>query len=348
MFVNLPRIIIGTDLCGMIMAPILDAVFIPVSYCAPFGWEFSNQDIQNLYNLKQYFEIEAFPSETTTVKKIRKERQIIRFQNKTIKPKFFLWEIEKYYKSFLTLASKLYDEFTFEQANFSEKTINFYSSKGRELSVQFDKCWIINPSNKFIHNLNLNPEETITGATAHFLYYLELNTDAKDAKALQREYDFEKIDHPLLSKIWWSAPFGPKQFTLTTDPKSKKRVLTSEHITFFLENVNIENIEDETYQIHNIRTEIFNMLAPKYKRVKDRGPSFDRYIKRICLTTNLDIYEDTEDIKFIYYSDKSEIICKKNLDPLFWPESSQRTLMKSIEKTITSLLTNSSPRKILF
>lgn len=330
------------------MAPVLGAIFVPTLYVPPFAWEYTNADISSFFNLKNYF---LADERTIFEKKTTKEQSIIRFQDKIVKPKFFLWEIERFYKMFLTLASKLYDEFGFEQANIfpDRKIINFYSSKGQELSVEFDQCWIINPTNKFINIQNIEPVDTIAGETSHLLFYTEINTDAKDAKALQREFDIENLEEgSYFSRIWWSAPFGPKKFVFTTDPKTKKRVITSDCLTFLKENVNSSDLDNDEYQIYNGRNEIFKILAPRYKRIKDRGMSFDRFTKRICLTTNLDIYENMENIKFIYYNDKSEIICKKNLNPQFWPESSQRTLMKSIEETIIFLLTNLSPRKTLF
>ena len=40
MFIKLNKVIIAQDLTGMILAPMLGAVFIPVSYLPPFGWEY--------------------------------------------------------------------------------------------------------------------------------------------------------------------------------------------------------------------------------------------------------------------------------------------------------------------
>lgn len=344
MFIKLKKVIISSDITGMILAPILDAVFIPVSFLESFAWEYIDFDVPLIQYIKDYFYVRSTQFENDND---RSEQYKIYTQKQVIQPKLFYWEIERFYKMYLLHSSLIYDDFTFDKVFVQNKTLYFHSKSGLALTVGYDICYVVNPGDHYYINHEIQAYETVSSATAHLLYYLNIRTDTADAKGIQHPYDIHEYDVPPITKIWYSKPFGPKKYQTGYDPKKKKKIITTRDLTFFCENIPIENINNEEFEISQIRKSIFNSLT-EHKRIVERPVSFEKDIKKFILSTNLDMFKDTDHEKFIYFNDKSEIVCQNNLKQPYSQQSSQHILHSTMNKTIGSLLTNTLRKKIMF
>jgi len=338
MFIKLNKVIIAQDLTGMILAPMLGAVFIPVSYLPPFGWEYIDFNAPIISDFKFLLKKDE---------KYEKHERGIVTKEGTIMPSLYYWEIERFYKMFLNFNSLIYNDFSFDSVVCDNKKLYFHSKSGLALTVQYDVCWVVNPGKHFYINKENEPDSVVESEAAHILYALKIRTDTPDAKGIQHQYDIEECSKFPITKIWYSSLFGKKKVKRGYDPKNKKETITTRDVVFFCENVPINDVENEEYQIYQIRKTIYNALI-KHKRIADRIMSFEKDIKKFVLSTNLDLYKDTDSEKYIYFNEKSEIICQKNLEKPYLPRSSQRILHFTMNKIIGFLLINKLQKKTLF
>jgi len=323
--IRLKNIVIGRDLCGMQIALLKDATFIPISFLPSFGWETTNYN-NPIINFNRTF------------KKGRKipELYIVKTKHSNKNIDCFNWELEYIYRYILQLSDRLYDSDSLIGAKiYSDNCITLLSKYGNSVEIEFDTCHVLNPDYTWFEYIQ-DPLENISSEYAHIIYYLILSKDTDDMKGISYEYDIEELNNEYFSKIWYSPLFGPKRCLIGRDVKRKKATLTTRHICLFIENVSISEIEEEKYSVAEARKEIYKLLGTRHKRISDRILSFDKSICKINLQTNLDMYKDTDNVKFIYYTNKEEILCQKNLNFSDWPQSSPRTLMYQLQEIITS------------
>jgi hypothetical protein len=330
--IHLNKIVLASDITGMIMAPILGAIFIPVAYCRPYGWEY-DQDLD--ISLIQTF------------RKVNKKNLLFphRYENtyfitendekKNIN--CFYWEIEELYKYLLTNTSMIYENFQIKTVNnFIKNQMNFNTRYGTELIVTFDKCWIINPNDSWF-NTNLECERKTVSETCHFIDHLSLKKETDDMKGVTYYNDIELINNNYYDKVWHSNPFGPKKFLLGYNPKAKCHTVSSMNLTFIKQNINKEDLEEEVHSLSESRKCIYKYLSKYYKRIAERYSHFDKNIGRMIISTNLNFYKDDDSINFIYYDDIKEIICQKNVNYNNWSHSYLQHLYQT-----TDLITNST------
>lgn len=326
MKIRLPRIVVGRNIVGMQIALQNNAVFIPISFLPSFGWETLDEDLPIITYLRSR---RGFQREHPS-------RYIITSEEGTKEVSCFQWELEDLYQYLLFMSNALYSASKSERANLlSENTLSIVSSYGNSVEIEFEKCWIINPEEEWFNSI-FPVEETIEGETSHLLYTLFLSKDTDDMKGISSKYDIETLEGEFFTKIWYGPLFGPKKFLLGNDPRKKKQTITTRHICLFKENVANSELEDEIYSVAEARKEIYKLLAPRHKRISDRILTFDKSISKIELSSKIDIYKNLENIEFVYYTDKEEILCQKNLNYLDWPLSYPRILISRLAE-ITSL-----------
>lgn len=319
MKIKLPKIVLGRDLIGMQIALQNDAVFIPISFLPAFGWETLNDELPIISYLRsRRFEREAGP------------RYVLSTEAGSTQVSCFQWELEDLYKYLLFMSNKLYNIVKSKAANLnSENTVSIISKFGNSLEIEFEKCWVVNPEEEWFSSI-YPVEENIEGETSHLLYSLFLSKDTDDMKGISYQYDIESLEDEFFTKIWYGPLFGPKKILVGNDVKKKKKTVTTRYICLFIENVPNSELENEIYSIAEARKEIYKLLAPRHKRISDRILTFDKSISRIELSSKVDIYKNLDKVEFVYYTDKEEILCQKNLDYLAWPQSYQRTLMSRL------------------
>ena len=328
MKIKLPKIVIGTNLTGMQIALNSDAVFIPVSFLPAFGWEHSEFD----HSIAQ--QIRYNKPELDHIKKFR--YQITTNQGK-LPVKCFYWELEALYKYILQMSNRLYDSQRIVHVRqYSANVITLVSIYGNSFDIEFDTCQVINPNYEWFDSM-LTPIETYQSDSTHILYQLILSKETEDMKGISYEYDIEHLEDEYFTQIWYSSMFGPKKFLLGQNTKQKKQTITTRNICLFVENVSDSELYDEKYSVAEARKEIYKLLAPRHKRIADRILAFDKTIDKIELSSKVNIYENTESMKFIYYTNKEEIICPSNLDYSVWPQSYPRTLMSLLKKNMISV-----------
>jgi hypothetical protein len=352
MYIRIPKIIIGNDLCGMIMAPILGAVFVPVAFVPSFAWEYLDEEVEMIKQLRN--SNWEFPYILKYVKKFPfYRRKIDEFysinleNNKIIDVKCFYWEIERWYHVLLLQAGLLWDNFTGLNSCQHEILDGKNILKLPNLTIEFETCWILNAGDHFFQSDVLEPVQQIKSSEAHILAHLRIRKETDDAKGIAIPCDLLDIKEQSFNKIWYSRPFGRKHVQFA--PSRGKTIKTTKDIVFIYQNIPLEEIEqeDSKYSFAEIRGQIFRFLAP-YKRINERAISFDKFINLMTLSTNIDLYEDTENLKFLYIDDKSDLICKKNLEETSWPVSSQRILYQVFKEAYRHLSTGTPMRKILF
>lgn len=327
MKIKLSRIVIGDNITGMQIALKNDAVFIPVSFIPSFGWEFLKKDHPCIENLRKY---------KTELPLIQENKYKITTEEGSEYVPCFLWELEALYRYILIMSNRMFDSSRVKSIkHYSENEVTIVTEFGSS-KIEFEKCWIVNPNSTWFDSYLL-PTKTYESEFAHLIYYLILAKDTPDMKGVSISYDSETLDDEYFTKVWYHPLFGPKKLLLGNDPKRKRKTISSRHLCFFIENVNIENISDYKYEIAEIRKEIYKLTAPHYKRISDRILSFDKSITRFDIKTNLDVYENTKDVEFVYYTDKEEILCQENLDFSTWPQSYPRILISQMKETTISL-----------
>ena len=332
MRLNLENVVIGSDLTGMILAPILGAIFIPVSFNKSFAWEYDNSIehpfVNHVRNLdrRMYNNIDD-----------NEYRYIISKNGNPEHIKTFYWELENVYRYFLSISGGIYNNFGIMKANnLIKNQINFSTKYGTELIVNYKKCWIINPNSNWFKSY-LEPIETIESETCHLLHHLVISKQTEDMKGVQYENDIQEIENGFFDMIWNSSPTGPKKYLVGYSPFQKRKTLTTRNIVFVKKNVPIEELDDEKYCTASVRIEMYKILSQYNKRIAERYSGFDKSISKIVVSTNLDIYENTDDTNFIYYDDKKEIICRENLQLDKWQLSSQRQLYQTMDSIINSI-----------
>lgn len=340
--IHLEKIIISSDLTGMIMAPILGAVFIPVSFNHSFAWEYDSElDIS----------ITSF---------IRKSNRRFIKNSKNVEHKYlihkkdgienvscFYWELEDFYKLLLINSNSIYNNFQIKTASmFTEKQINFSTKHGIDLIVTFDKCWIINPNSTWFFSY-LEPVSSVESDSVHMINHLILSNKQKDMKGIQFQYDIETPFGHNFDFIWYSAPFGQKKYKIVTNARTKKRIITTRNMCFVYKNVPKDQLEEEKYSLAEIKRDMYKYLSVYNKRIAERYTAFEEHINTILVSTDIDIYENTDNIEFIYYTNKKEIICKENLKYDKWQQSYQQQLYQIMDLIITLTSSNQSIKKFL-
>lgn len=302
-----------------------DAVFIPISFLPSFSWETLEEDLPIITYLRsRRFEREA------------SSRYKIVTESATHSVSCFLWELEELYKFLLFMSNKLYSLHKNRSAYLSsENTLSVIPKQGTSLEIEFEKCWIINPEDEWF-SANFPADQSIEGETTHLLYSLYLSKDTDDMKGISSQYDIEILEDEFFTKIWYGPLFGPKKVLIGNDVKNKKQTLTTRYICLFKENVANSELEDDIYSVAEARKEIYRLLAPRHKRISDRILTFDKSISKIELSSKVDVYKNTDRIEFVYFTEKEELLCRKNLDYLAWPQSYQRILMSRLTE-ITNL-----------
>ncbi len=149
-------------------------------------------------------------------------------------------------------------------------------------------------------------------------------------KGISSKYDIETLEDEFFTKIWYGPLFGPKKFLIGIDPRRKKQTITTRYICLFKENVPNSELDDEIYSVAEARKEIYRLLAPRHKRISDRILTFDKSISKIELSSKVNIYKNSETVEFVYYTDKEEILCQKNLNYSDWPLSYPRILISRL------------------
>lgn len=319
MFIKLPKVVIGNNLTAMVTAANLGAFFIPVDYHQPFAWEFLDFKLKQIYFLRSCYR-----------SKKRDDHLMYRYksENFTWDPPCFLWELEQYMKFFLGITSLLYDDFKNHHCYLSSiegvNILNVHSLNGGTLTIQFGECWIANPDSKFFTNLINNPIENIQSEQCHILYHMKLNTEKYyDMKGMVVEYDMEDIKGQLFNKKWNALPFGPKILMKSWDKIKKKQTVSTHDAVFICENVDQELIDTHDYNISNMRLQIYAYMSQFSKRIKERIMNYEYFLNKMVLSTNLDIYTDLDNVKFIY-PDKEEVLCQNNLEKHFMSGSYRR------------------------
>lgn len=328
MKIKLSNIVIGTNLTGMQVALSKDATFIPVSYLPAFGWEYSEFDhpvvLQNRINKNEFEYIKQFRYQITT-------------EQGKLPVKCFYWELEAIYKYILQMSNRLYDSQRIVNVRqYSANVVTLVSLYGNSFDIEFDTCHVINPNYEWFDSM-LSPIETYQSDSTHILYQLILSKETEDMKGISYEYDIEHLEDEYFTQIWYSSMFGPKKFLQGQNIKQKKQTITTRNICLFIENVPDSELDAEKYQVSEVRKEIYKLLGTRHKRIADRVLAFDKSIDKIELSSNVDMYEDTDTMKFVYYTNKEEIICPKNLDYMDWPQSYPRTLMCLLKKSMISV-----------
>lgn len=326
----------------MILAPILGAVFIPVSFLPSFAWEHCTFPVPLIENHLKYCYVTSLYEKLEDLE----ESKIIRTDSEIIRPTLYYWQIERFYRMFLLQSSLIYDDFTIQSAHIYNNVVDLKSANSF-ISIAFNTCYVINSGQHFITFSEMLPKEEVKSDAAHYLYHLKIKKETKDQKGIQHEFDLINCDFEPFTKIWYSSPFGIKKYEKGYDPKNKRKTFSTKDLVFICENIPIEDLNDERFDVHEIRVKMYQFLS-NYKRIRERPVAFEKNITRFRLSTDLDIYDDTENLKFIYFNEKSEIVCQKNLDERSWPASSQLILYKTMTKIINFLLTNTSIKKILF
>jgi hypothetical protein len=332
--IHLNKIVIASDLTGMIMAPILGAIFIPVSFSKSFGWEYDQNIDISLINLFRNIN-------RRKMKGFNVERQYTICQDdNTEYIKCFYWEIEDLYKYLLLNTSMIYEGFNIKSANnFVKNQINFNTNYGTELIVTFDKCWIINPSDSWFRT-NLEYTQKISSNNCHVISHLVIRKDTDDMKGVVYSNDIEICENEYFDKIWYSGPFGVKRYLLGNNPRTRTKTVSTRNICFIKQDVNVEDIDNEEHSAAEIRKNIYNKLCVYNKRIAERYYSFEKNINKIIVSTNIDIYENTDNIEFIYYNDKKDIICQKNINYANWSHSYLQHLYQITDSTISSMYSN--------
>lgn len=326
MKIRLPKIVIGRNIVGLQIAILKDAVFIPISFIPSFGWEFLNYDNPII----SYLRAGRIEQYTPFIYNILTKEE-------SIDVHCFQWELEELYKYLLFMSNRLFDSAKSNMANLrSDTTINIASKYGNSLEIEFEKCWVVNPEDGWFTSY-LSSEEDIVGETTHLLYSLLLSKDTEDMKGISYQYDMETLTNNFFTKIWYSRLFGPKKFLTGYDPKRKKQTITTRHLCLFVENVPNIEIEEEIYSIAEARKEIYKLLAPRHKRISDRILTFDKNISKIELSSKVSIFQNTECVEYIYYTNKEEILCQKNLNYSDWPQSYPHILMSQLAEIVNSV-----------
>lgn len=329
----------------MIYALKENAIFIPVSFFTSFSWEYDiNFCPEFLFQLKTFCK--------RPKKKVQSENEIpfIRENGGIIHPKMFYWELEDFCKILLTISSSLYNDFSFNKFILNEDSVDLISKNGYTDTIHFDKCWIINPGSHLMESSSFEPIEIQESNVAHILYHFQIRKENANHTGIgfSNHIDYTNDSKWQFDKIWYGKPFGKNVYNCGIHNKTKQPVYTTSHLTVICENVDIDKIDDEIYDIYAIRKAFWKYFQPNHKRIREMSLSYDKNIDKIILSTNINMYEDTENIKFIYYENKNEIINEENLNHKCWPESSQRTLYKVMRQIMSSLLTNELPQKSIF
>lgn len=328
MRIKLQNIVLGNNITGMQIALLKDAVFIPVSFVPAFGWEYINYE----HPITQLIR-----TNKTDIPHLRHFKYRLVTEEGTITVPCFLWELEALYKYILQMSNRLYDSYKVVKAkHYSDNVVTLVTEYGNSFEIEFDNCQVINPDYSWYDTVEV-PEESHESEFCHLLYYLILSKDTDDMKGISYQYDIEKLENEYFHKIWYSSLFGAKKFLIGNDPKRKKHTLTTRHICLFIENVNRSEKDEEKYEVAEIRKEIYRLLGPRHKRIADRVLSFDKAIQKVELSSSINVYKNTEHVDFIYYTDKEEIICPKNLTFLDWPQSYPRILISQLKEIMTSL-----------
>jgi len=325
MKIKIPKIVIGNNLTGMQVAIQQDATFIPVSYLNAFGWEHTTYD----HHITQFIRSKRVEKDSTINHKYK-----ISSKHGTEFIPCFYWELEALYKYILLMSNRLYDSHRVTNVkHYSDNVLTLVSAFGNSFEIEFDTCHVINPDYNWYDSIS-EPFESHESDSCHLIYYLILSKDTEDMKGIQYQYDIEELEEEYFTKIWYSSLFGSKKFLVGNDPRRKKQTTTTRNICLFIENVDLSEINDEKYSVAEIRKEIYKLLGSRHKRIADRILSFDKSIQKIELSSRVNVYEDTDNVKYLYYTDKEEILCPKNLDSSEWPQSYPRILISQFKETM--------------
>lgn len=343
MKIKIPKIVIGTDLTGMIVAAKENAIFIPVSFCPSFGWEYTNFDVPIIKFIREFLLIKkSFRNVDKHYNKFS-----ISTSNETIFVNCFYWEIERFFEFLFCLNNNMWKNFSYQKCFHNEKCIRFSGSL-TDLTVEYDKLIVINPNSSWFSSEILEKTKTEHTELAHIIYYLRLATEEHpDMKGLRFPCDLQTVNNQIFNKVWYNKPFGERNVQASIDVKNKNSPPSTKRLTFITENVPIDQIHDPKFEIGNVRLSILSFLK-KYKRIYDHGKSFDKFIKKMIISGEVDYYSNSENENFIYFEDKSEIVCSQNLDSIGWQDSFLRTLFQLMNSTIHLTSINSFPQKILF
>jgi hypothetical protein len=300
------KIILGDNITGMIMAPVMNAVFIPVSFKKPFSWDYSNNiDIPNIDILRKNF---IFKN------KIKDEDYTLSSPDGQIDIKYYDYEILKYYSLLLSINGLLFDEFSTKKAiQITENCINLESKFGIEYIINYNKLYVINPSREWFTSLILKTSKSVRSNHCHAIYHLKLSKNSSDMKGVVISCDMENIEHELFDKIYYSHPFSPKKYLKGYSPFHKVNTLSTRNICFFANNKLKKDINSEIYSTVEVRKEIYKYLSVYNRRIAERYFDFDENIEKMITYTDIDLYKNTDTVEFIYYEDKEEIICQRNL-----------------------------------
>lgn len=343
MFVKLPRVVIGSDICGMILAAKYNATFIPISYTEPWAWEYIDYKFDFIQNVRDFlfqWDENHFESE-----KNKADYFVFREKDKIHTPNTYLWELEQYFKAVLGLNNNIWPDFELKDCYHNNNQLRF-NGKYDCLVVEFKKLWVINPYSGIFESETLTKKNTNKSQQSHLLYYTKLDTEvSSDMKGIQTSLDIEEVENKFFTKIWYNKPFGMKQLQFGINPKTRGRTITTKHFVCISECVSNDEVYSEKYEVGNVRQEIHKFFAPKYKRIREKRYIFDKFVRKYVLGSEIDEYEDTEEIKFIHFSEKSEILCNEYLNIHSWQDSFLPFLFNNTDLSIRLALTNSAPKK---
>jgi len=343
MLIKLPRVVIGNDLTGLVIAAQHDAVFIPVSYFQPFAWEFTDEIEFPLITLNR----DAL--RYVTKNKAREDRERLYLhetqEGRNI-PKTYYWELERFLISILSINGNVWTDFDIIDCVHNNNTIIF-NGKYDKLVVEYKQLWVINPHSSWFRSETSDIKEALRAECGHIMYHVRLNMEGStDMKGIQVKYDIEDVKDKLFTKIWFNKPFGPKLFMFGNNPKTRTKTVTTKNMTCFIEGVPIDEINDQKYDHGELRRQIWDLFK-QHKRIREKPFLFDKFIRKYTLSSEIDKYDDTEDIKFVYFEEKSEIICKESFDTHSWRASFLPILFKDTNSIIRLVSINLSQTKLL-
>lgn len=355
MHIKIPRIVVGNDITGMVLAAYYNAMFIPVNYFSPFAWEYTNE-VYSDTNMLFRKVFKTFPSKF----KLTGRENFFKFhnednyyysvsdENSRIYPKMFLWELELQYKLLFRMNNNLWNDFDISHCEHSGKNFIF-KSKNNILSVDFKKAWVINPNETFFNSSTATKVNTFKSDNVHCLSHIEIDVDNhSDMNGIHYHNDFEEVQNSIINKIWYNKPFGMKEFNFGFNPKTKEATCTTQHIVCLSENLTFDQLHSEDYDDNKIRAAVFDLFSPFHRRISRSKYNFFRFVRKYIVSSNIDEYWDEDNIDFVYYSDKSEILCQKLLNYHMWQDSFLFFHKKYMNSTINLMLTNRYPKRILF
>lgn len=338
MYLKIPKIVVGNDITGMVVAAREGATFIPVSYFSPFSWEYINIQFDWVVfnrNMLKLWKQNKYESEL-----MKRRYYLFKTQDEEFIPKTYLFELEEMLIAFLGLSGQLWNDFSFTSCVHNDHTIKF-NGKYDCLVVDFKEMIVVNPYNGFFSSESLEVQENKQSQMAHLLYHLRLNTEKiKDLKGLSVDYDLERINGSIFSKMWTNNPFGMKKFQFGFNHRAMVHTTTTINFVLFLENIPQEFKNLEEFDPYVLRKQIQQVFSPRSRRIKKKTFIFDQFIKKYCVSSEIDVYENTESIKFVYFEDKSEILCEDTLNINSWQGSFLSFLLNNTTLSIHSLLTN--------